>query len=599
MRTNNLLLLLGILSLGTIRAHAQAPCDTLPLPKERVALHLDRNVCLAGETLWFKAWCFLEGKLEREISKVLYVEIFDETGKAIIQEKYRLNNNTAAGAIPIPEDVPGKYYFLRAYTRYMRNFSPAGFHYQQLVIANPYIEHGKIQAPAGATLGSAAGPPSRPPRPAAAHPLRIAMEEKQYQPREEIKFEVRSPEPLSATLSATVRLQGLSAPPHPEVLHLNPWLAASCREDPFCRLPGDAKRLSPVLPEGPGVENKQAGSLTWLPETRGLTVSGFIRNERGENLADAPLLVAVVQESPMLHIGATDEKGAFTVALQNMQYQKGLLVGTPNKKGEVFIQNDFDPRLPDISPAPLMFDSSLHRLLEALYLHQQVTQVYPVPENQPAFQPRPFTLPPTNLLAPDRRFVLADYIEVPTLSEVFNEITAGVALRKEEGRPELAVFNPAEQEWVEAPLVLLDNVPVFDTKALLDIDPAEVQAIEVFESDYILGDYTVEAAVSVKTQTKDFAGYQWGGQAAFTTFKGFAAPRAFAQVVDQGKRHHPDFRPVLYWQPGLRLRPGQASEAIAVLAPDRPGVYEVVVRGFTRSGASCFGYTTFEVVPAR
>ncbi|HKK78909.1 MAG TPA: hypothetical protein VJ933_04740, partial [Phaeodactylibacter sp.] len=142
----SILLLIGTLVSGTAPSYAQSPCQALPLPQERVALHLDRNVCLAGDTLWFKAWCFLDGQLEQEMSKVLYVEVFDETGKAIVQDKHRLSDNQAVGSIAIPADVPSKYYFLKAYTRYMRNFSPAGFHYQQLVIANPLIEKSIIQA---------------------------------------------------------------------------------------------------------------------------------------------------------------------------------------------------------------------------------------------------------------------------------------------------------------------------------------------------------------------------------------------------------------------------------------------------------------------
>ena len=133
---------------SAIQLQAQSPCGEGPLPQEHVTLHLDRNVCLAGETIWFKAWCFLDGQRDQEMSKVLYVEIFDETQKAIVQEKYLLNGHKAAGSFRIPEDAPSKYYFLKAYTRYMRNFSSTSFHYQQMIIVNPFIEGGSIQAKA-------------------------------------------------------------------------------------------------------------------------------------------------------------------------------------------------------------------------------------------------------------------------------------------------------------------------------------------------------------------------------------------------------------------------------------------------------------------
>jgi hypothetical protein len=274
-------------------------------------------------------------------------------------------------------------------------------------------------------------------------------------------------------------------------------------------------------------------------------------------------------------------------------------VGTPEANHKIFIRNDFDTNLPPITVVPLQFDSSLHQLLSGLNLHQQLARAYSGHETATVFRPELLDMASTNILAPDRRIVLADYIEVPTMAEVFNEITTGVTLRKSGGATRLSVFNPEDQEWVDHPLVLLDNVPVYDIEALLEIDPAVVEAVEVFHSDYIIGDFTVEAIVAIKTQTDDFAGYQWSEQVAFTAFTAYAIPQPFEQVVDSGKRHLPDFRPVLYWKPDLQLSSRQPEERITVIAPDHPGVYEVVVQGFTPSGAPCLGYATFEVLQER
>jgi hypothetical protein len=597
-----ILLFACVLFMGKPPLPAQVPCGGRLLPQEQVVLHLDRNVCLAGETLWFKAWCFLDGELKRAMSQVLYVEIFDESGKAIVRQKHLLKHNSAAGSIYIPEDVPGKYYFLKAYTRYMRNFSSGQFHYQQLVIANPYIENARIIAEAPAVIEQegrlySAGAMGYD----AGQRIRIRLAQKQVLPRQPVAFSISSPEQLTASLSATVRLKGLGNHPAPQVMRRNAWLQASCARDPYCQsnaFPGssgdganEAWAAKPLSPEGKGLE--------WLPETRGLTISGFIQNDRQERAAGVPLTAAVLQQEPMVHMGITDETGAFTLSLQAMQQQKEVFVGTPEANHRVFIRNDFDTNLPPISAVPLRFDSSLHQLLSGLNLHQQLTQAYPAPTTAPVFQPEPIGMPSTNILGPDRRIVLADYIEVPTMAEVFNEITTGVTLRKSGGATRLSVFNPEGQEWVDHPLVLLDNVPVYDIEALLKIDPALVEAVEIFHSDYIIGDFTVEAIVAITTETDDFAGYQWSEQVAFTAFKAYAVPQPFEQVVDTEKSHYPDFRPVLYWKPDLQLRPGQPEERITVIAPDRPGVYEVVVQGFTPSGEPCLGYAAFEVVQER
>lgn len=597
-----ILLFVCVLFMGKPPLPAQVPCGGRLLPQEQIVLHLDRNVCLAGETLWFKAWCFLDGELKRSMSQVLYLEVFDESGKAIIQQKHLLKNNTTAGSIYIPEDVPGKYYFLKAYTRYMRNFSSDRFHYQQLVIANPYIENARIIAEDPAVIEQEArlSYPGEV-RYDTGQQIRISLAQEQVPPRQSVGFSISSPEQLTASLSVTVRLKGLGNQPAPQVMRRNAWLQASCAQDPYCQsfafpVPGSDAAIEEWAATPPVLDGEQ---LEWLPETRGLTISGFIQNGQEERASGIPLTAAVLQQEPMVHMGMTDESGAFTLSLQAMKQQKDVFVGTPEANHKIFIRNDFDTNLPPITVVPLQFDSSLHQLLSGLNLHQQLARAYSGHETATVFRPELLDMASTNILAPDRRIVLADYIEVPTMAEVFNEITTGVTLRKSGGATRLSVFNPEDQEWVDHPLVLLDNVPVYDIEALLEIDPAVVEAVEVFHSDYIIGDFTVEAIVAIKTQTDDFAGYQWSEQVAFTAFTAYAIPQPFEQVVDSGKRHLPDFRPVLYWKPDLQLSSRQPEERITVIAPDHPGVYEVVVQGFTPSGAPCLGYATFEVLQER
>ena len=533
------------------------------------------------------------------MSKVLYIEIFDENQKTIVQEKYLLNNNKASGSFTIPEDVQSKHYYLRAYTRYMRNFSIAYFHYQQLTIVNPYIEGGTTEISKADAIDKSYPTLASPQSDIAfGKQLQIEPEKEKYQFREPIRIHIKSPEPISAELSAVVRLKGLGNQPSSPVVNKNEWLLAACLEDPYCRKAyADEGRVVQSLDKGGAKEadTLSAGQLHWRPETRGLTISGVVQNEKKENVVGALSMVSVLQKEPLLYLGTTDEQGAFTICLHHLQDQKELFVGTPNEKNNVLIRKDFDTNFPDITNIPLKYDSTVHRLLEALHLHQQLVRVYPPSEKQVVYQPNSINGVATNILSPDRRIALDDFIQMATMSEVFTEITPGVLLRKKEGKERLSVFNAEQQKWYDSPLILLDNVPVFNISELLKIDPAKIEAIEMYNSNYFLGDYTLDAIISITSKTDNFATYQWGEQVAFTVFNGFAVSQPFEQVVQEGESHFPDFRPVLFWQPDLKLTPQKGSETIAVFAPDRPGVYEVVVQGFTASGEACFGHRTIEV----
>ena len=562
-----------VMSLVASHLPGQVPCDDIQLPQEQVTLHLDRNICLAGETIWFKAWCFLNDGLEEELSKVLYVEIFDASQKVIVQEKYLLDNNKTEGSFRIPEDVVSQHYFLRAYTRYMRNFSTDHFHYQQLTIINPFIEGGSVESAQIEKKGSDSKPSTQSLANLTANQnLQIQLEKEKYQARELITIDINSSKPISADLSAVVRMQGLGSQMQQHVME---QLSEQTESD----------KSNPLSSE----------QLKWFPETRGLTISGVVQDENEESVAGALSMVAVLQKRPLLYMGTTDADGAFSICLHHLQDQKDLFVGTPNENNKVLIRNDFETNFSEISLEPLQYDSSLHAMVEALYLHQQLVNTYPQQKAQTVFLPSQPNAIATNILSPDRRIVLDNFIKMKTMSEVFTEITTGVQLRKKGGVQSLVVFNSEQQKLYDAPLVLLDNVPVFDIPELLKVDPAKIESIEIYNTDYYLGDYTAGGIISITSKTDNFAAYQWGDQASFTRFKNFAITQPFAQVVHESKNANPDFRSVLYWQPELQLTKQKTKTSFSIYAPDRPGLYEVVVQGFTESGENCLGYVTFEV----
>jgi len=108
------------------------------LMRERILLNVDRNICLAGEKIWFRADYLLNGKRPpAPLSKVVYIELFNETGEQILGEKYRMHLNMAKGSVKVPRGVETGNFILRAYTKYQRNFTSACFTHTPLVVINP------------------------------------------------------------------------------------------------------------------------------------------------------------------------------------------------------------------------------------------------------------------------------------------------------------------------------------------------------------------------------------------------------------------------------------------------------------------------------
>lgn len=93
--------------------------------EERISLSTDRDLYISGETIWFQA-VVSESEYDGDslLSKILYLELYDQQNVNITQIKCRINKGISAGNISIPPGTVSGNYLLRAYTQYSRNFSP-------------------------------------------------------------------------------------------------------------------------------------------------------------------------------------------------------------------------------------------------------------------------------------------------------------------------------------------------------------------------------------------------------------------------------------------------------------------------------------------
>lgn len=107
--------------------------------QEKLFLHIDQPLHFTGETVWFKL-SYVDGSFHRplSVSKVAYVELLDTDHKPVLQTKVSLTTGGGDGSLFLPASINSGNYLLRAYTSWMRNFSPAYFFEQPLSIINPF-----------------------------------------------------------------------------------------------------------------------------------------------------------------------------------------------------------------------------------------------------------------------------------------------------------------------------------------------------------------------------------------------------------------------------------------------------------------------------
>ena len=112
-------------------------------PQEKLFLHLDRPVYLTGELMWFKVYA-VDGTHSKPLtlSSVAYVEVLDHANRPVLQGKVALANATGRGSFLLPGSLASGHYTVRAYTSWMKNFSPETFFHGSVTVVNTFAASG-------------------------------------------------------------------------------------------------------------------------------------------------------------------------------------------------------------------------------------------------------------------------------------------------------------------------------------------------------------------------------------------------------------------------------------------------------------------------
>ena len=96
--------------------------------REKVYIQADKNLYVAGDTVYFKAYVTLgECNVLSALSEVLHVQLINTKNKIERSLNLLLKHGMASGDFYLPKDLAGGNYHLKAYTQWMKNNGSASF----------------------------------------------------------------------------------------------------------------------------------------------------------------------------------------------------------------------------------------------------------------------------------------------------------------------------------------------------------------------------------------------------------------------------------------------------------------------------------------
>jgi len=529
---------------------------------ERVVLFSDRNLYIAGEQIRFSALVLTGEEIADTLqSRVLYCELITPGGSKIAGDKFLVEVSRASGSVNIPGDLMTGTYFLRAYTRFMRNYGPDSYPYIGIKVINPHRD--EVQS-AGQSNGVKKSLPDSEILYNSDSPYHISTDKSDYVRRDSMHIFIEADPSSGSPLNGLC----LSVVPQPSV---------------FAGFPG--------LPGNDSVKTDR----NHIIENRGISITGKLTDQAtGSPLPYKRVNLSILGKGKDFMAMHTDSAGRFFFSLPDYTGYRDLYLCPEKAAGpdtKILVDNDFctaSVRLPSgkfelsAEEREVAFMMAVNAQLESYFLIDKVSQASADQGEDRAFYG-----------IPDDILFLDDYIELPTLEEYFNGLPTLVKVRKSKGEKYFKVLGTQAGLNNFDPLLLVDLVAVDDPARILEVSPSKISRIEVVNQLYVKGDETFGGIISIISRDGDFAGIDLPESGIFINYgflAGYGNPVPHASLTE----HYPDTRNTLFWDPDLKLD-NDLSAKVSLTVSDMPGRFLIILNGVSAEGERIIQTFPFEV----
>jgi hypothetical protein len=506
--------------------------------REKMQLFTDRNLYVAGEEIYFSADLLSEDTLE----SVIYVEMITPDGDKIKSGKFKSEKGLVSGCLAIPEDLLTGTYYVRAYTREMRNAGPASYDYITVKVVNPtkndVLVSERVATGPVSIVQSDTGL------------VRVSDLKQKYNIRDSVSF----------------------------VLNFNRKPGKEIGNICITVVPENTLSANDLVVR---TEERRDSSVIFYPEPRGISLTGTLLNKDQKTPSTDRIVSLSVLGAKDFSASKTDQKGRFFFTLPDDYGRKDIFLSPEDFTGSglsLLIDNDFcslPVSLP--SPAFILTDQEKKSAL-SLAVNSRIQQEFSGAEavvDSGTGLHRPFYGSPTSTLVMDK------FIQLPTLKEYFSEISQEVRVRERKGKPYFKFFGGAAGMIINDPLVLVDWVVINDIDRVLAISPQKILRIETVNKPYIKGDLIYGGIISIISREGDFAGIDLPASGIFVKYDFFAP--ACSGIKASTAARTPDARNTLFWLPGI-IAGDMQSKRFGFVTGDTPGRYKIVVRGVYTDG---------------
>jgi len=545
---------------------------------EKIFVHLDKTVYVAGEIMHYKVY-IVNGKSSLQVpeSKILYFALSEhKTGKQILW-RVNLNKNILHGSYQLPKSMDAGFYGLAAYTNRIRESIAENIFSRELFILNLtqetpdsiYMPVSNAVTDNQTTLVTI--PDDQP-------EIRLRASKSVYRTNDKVVLEITM-DNLHLNDTANLSLSVTNETPLSGIFHNADIIEGFNRYKEIDSIP----------------------CLNGL-ENYAYMLSGRVLNKNdGSHVKDARILLAVVDSVfPKIIYSATDLKGSFRFYMNKFYDNKEIILQLADNTENNDILWDIEnkiipyPGSSDIS-VPLSAEqvASLNqtkdiRLIETVYTEEMIGKK--IHETMSGI---------SYFACPDIIIVPADYTELVNFKEITANIIPQLKLKNRNDNFYIEVYNDSKGALSENNLLLLNGVPFRDINYIATLGTQDIQRIEIINSSrFLVGDLTYNAVVSIYTHDVKIP-------EPYLKKKTLVLQNKVAATGDENENneymapaqspsHFPDFRSNLYWNPDLKVY-GKNKVTVEFTTSLLAGKFNAKIQGITSSGIPLDASVSFTV----
>lgn len=531
------------------------PNGGITYKNDKVTLFTDRNLYISGEKILFSAFIDNDAQVK---SSVLYIEIVSQDGLQVYSDKYQIFEKKASGTLTIPTNLSTGDYYVKAYTRWMRNFSPIDYSYTSIKVVN--IDN---QAIAPISSGNGKEFISLYEASSTSKTNAITTNREVYLPRD--------------TAIITIDASQFSTP-----------------IDWACLTIASSSSVNTLMSRPNDVKSKEF-TYYFKPEDNGISISGRVVNS-DSGAAEAYTLVNISILGPYPDFTAThaDSLGYFSVVLPQVFGNYDLYIGSDgNSSNRISIDNDFCTKKIGFENIQFSMSSEEYSAAQNIINNIEVANHFSNSKPYSCCQTKnQFSTTLSFYGTPDIVFDFKKYVNLLSVKEYFHELIP-VTVKEKKGRITFGFKENHAEFKIFEPLILIDNMVITDASRIFATDPTLLSHVEIITKPYYKGAMVYGGVVSFFSKKGNFAGIELPSSDLFLNYK-FYSSESSCNISQTICKDSPDTRNTVLWINNLKIEEDNIT-TITFEAPETKGEYDILLRGVNKKGKISFERKTIIV----